>query len=202
MTGIGFCLLTFGFERHTSIALSLLFAPCFLPFQKMPTAFITRHLAPDSDFRSILAAQGWQVAGQSLVLLTPLPFGSVPPCDWIFFSSQNAVRYFFEQAALLPDWTEERASAVRWAAIGPATARAMLPYVKLVHFVGSGEGSGVGLTRGGSQSFSSPPPSTPKKPYSPPCSLIFSAFSWPCTTTNPYQTHPAEAMMYLFLAAR
>jgi len=120
-------------------------------FRPMPTAFITRDLAPQSDFRRILAERGWQVSGQSLVTLTPLPFGSVPPCQWIFFSSQNAVRCFFEQAALLPDWTAERAEATRWAAIGAATARALAEYVERVDFVGSGSGC------------SSPPPSTPKK---------------------------------------
>lgn len=105
----------------------------------MPTAFITRDLAPDSDFRRILTERGWQVWGQSLVTLTPLPFGSVPLCDWIFFSSQNAVRWFFEQAAQLPDWSAARAEAIRWAAIGEATERVLMKYVERVDFVGTGE---------------------------------------------------------------
>lgn len=105
----------------------------------MPTAFITRDLAPCSDFRRILSERGWQVSGQSLVTLRPLAFGSVPPCQWIFFSSQNAVRCFFEQAAQLPDWTAKRAQTTRWAAIGPATARALAEYVERVDFAGTGE---------------------------------------------------------------
>jgi len=60
------------------------------------TAYISRELAPDSEFRALLEARGWAVHGQSLVSLSPLPFSAIPACDWIFFSSQNAVRFFFQ----------------------------------------------------------------------------------------------------------
>ena len=60
------------------------------------TAFITRDLSPGSDFETLLAEHGWQVEGRSLVELSPLPFREVPAADWIFFSSKNAVRFFFQ----------------------------------------------------------------------------------------------------------
>jgi len=42
------------------------------------TAFITRDLPDHSEFKSLLTAAGWEVAGQLLVELSPLPFGPVP----------------------------------------------------------------------------------------------------------------------------
>lgn len=58
------------------------------------TVFISRPLTATSAFRRLLTAQGWPVTGRSLVTLTALPFAAVPEADWIFFSSQNAVRFF------------------------------------------------------------------------------------------------------------
>ncbi len=96
--------------------------------------FISRELRPDSEFSSLLRAQGWTVDGQSLVVLEPLSFDAVPDCDWIFFASKNAVRFFFEQVKqqgiALPD--------VRWAALGDATAEALHRYVETVDFTGTG----------------------------------------------------------------
>ncbi|HMX41914.1 MAG TPA: uroporphyrinogen-III synthase [Saprospiraceae bacterium] len=105
----------------------------------MPSAFISRTLSPDSDFRRRLEAVGWQVSGQSLVEISPLPFGTVPPCDWIFFSSQNGVQHFFEQAERAEGWTFQRRRHTRWAALGPATARRLQQAVDRVHFIGTGE---------------------------------------------------------------
>lgn len=99
------------------------------------TAFISRPLTATSAFRRLLVAQGWQVTGRSLVTLSALPFAAVPPADWIFFSSQNAVRFFFQQieneGITIP--------TVQWAALGAATAQALKEYVGAVDFIGSGE---------------------------------------------------------------
>ena len=53
------------------------------------TAFITRALTDDSEFKKQLAAAGWQVEGQSLVTLSPLPFSEIPTADWVFFFKQK-----------------------------------------------------------------------------------------------------------------
>lgn len=105
----------------------------------MPSIFISRTLSPESDFFRLMQAAGWQVWGQSLVNISPLPFGVVPPCDWVFFSSQNGVRYFFEQAERVAGWSPERRQSVRWAALGAATAHRLRQEVGQVHFVGTGE---------------------------------------------------------------
>lgn len=103
------------------------------------TAFISRALMPDSEFRTILRAQGWGVFGQSFVVLTPMSFSRIPEGDWLFFSSQNAVRFFFqnlaEQKLELPE--------VHWAALGVSTARALEGKTGRVDFIGTGEPKGT-----------------------------------------------------------
>ena len=103
------------------------------------TAFISRPLMPDSEFRSVLRANGWGVFGQSFVKLSALPFEQIPDCDWLFFSSQNAVRFFFQnleqQALAIPE--------VQWAALGPSTARVLESFTDRIDFVGSGEPRGT-----------------------------------------------------------
>lgn len=99
------------------------------------TAFITRDLAPDSDFRQILTEQGWSVAGQSLVTLTPLPFGVLPMADWLFFTSRNAVRFFFEHLHT----SHTSLFSFRWAALGESTAKALKERGVQVDFVGTGD---------------------------------------------------------------
>jgi uroporphyrinogen-III synthase len=102
------------------------------------TAFISRALLPDSEFRSVLRAHGWGVFGQSFVVLTPIAFEKIPEADWLFFSSQNAVRFFFQnlekQKMALP--------VVQWAALGPSTARVLETFTGKINFTGTGEPKG------------------------------------------------------------
>ncbi len=102
------------------------------------TAFISRALMPDSDFRAVLRAQGWGVFGQSFVVLESMPFEKIPSNDWLFFSSQNAVRFFFQnvqkQQIELPQ--------THWAALGPSTARVLESFTGQVDFIGTGEPKG------------------------------------------------------------
>lgn len=97
--------------------------------------FISRDQRESSEFASILSSNGWEVLGQSLVHLTPLPFSDIPAADWIFFSSQNAVLFFFEtlenQHLEIPK--------VQWAALGKATSATLQLFVEAVHFTGTGD---------------------------------------------------------------
>lgn len=103
------------------------------------TAFISRALLPDSDFRSVLRAHGWGVFGQSFVMLSAMPFEKIPDSDWLFFSSQNAVRFFFQnverQKLVVPE--------VQWAALGVSTARVLEGFTGRVDFIGTGEPKGT-----------------------------------------------------------
>jgi len=102
---------------------------------RVMTVFISRELPLDATFLLLLQAEGWQVAGQSLVQLSPLPFSALPAADWAFLSSQNAVRFFFQQmekeSLVWPD--------LRWAALGEATAKVLAAYAGSLDFVGSGD---------------------------------------------------------------
>jgi uroporphyrinogen-III synthase len=103
-------------------------------------AFITRALSGASEFKKRLADAGWHAEGQSLVELSPSPFSEIPAADWVFFSSKNAVRFFFQPLKsgggfeLPPDL-----EMAKWAALGPATAKALAEFVEQVDFVGTGE---------------------------------------------------------------
>jgi uroporphyrinogen-III synthase len=108
------------------------------------TAFITRELSDTSEFKKRLAAAGWSAEGRSLVELSPLPFGEVPAADWIFFSSGNAVRYFFGRSKSGGDSrSSPEFTGVRWAALGEATAHVLREYVGQVDFTGTGEPEGA-----------------------------------------------------------
>lgn len=98
------------------------------------TVFISRELAPGSVFRSMLENAGHQVFGESLIEITPLSFAEIPACSWIFFSSGNGVRYFFEGLA-----HKQIPAGIKWAAIGEATARELLGHVEKVDFTGVGD---------------------------------------------------------------
>ncbi len=94
-------------------------------------AFITRNISPSYDFFRILTAEGWEVNGESLVRLTPIPFEEIPESDWIFFSSGYAVRFFFNQIKSIPDR--------KWAAIGAGTATSLSNFIgRPPDFMGNG----------------------------------------------------------------
>ena len=99
------------------------------------TAFITRQLNAGSKFKELLSRAGWKVEGESLVEFSPLPFREIPAADWIFFTSRNAVRFFFEnienQSITIPK--------VKWAALGKATAGALAEFTGHIDFKGTGD---------------------------------------------------------------
>lgn len=71
--------------------------------------------------------------GIPLITLSPTPFESIPGSDWIFFSSKNAVQFFFQHPAA------RSLQGVKWAAIGPATAEALVVYRPAISFMGNGD---------------------------------------------------------------
>ncbi len=99
------------------------------------TAFISRDLSAASEFRRFLVGAGWQVSGRSLVVLTELPMPTVPAADWIFFSSQQAVKFFFQHL----EKEDIAMPVVQWAALGAATAKVLGSCIGAVDFCGSGD---------------------------------------------------------------
>ncbi len=102
-----------------------------LKFAQSKTVFISRQLSSDSYFARALKHRNFAVHAHSLVAFASIPFDQIPATDWVFFSSQHGVRFFFEQNPVLND-------AVQFAAIGGATAQAIRQYKKECSFEGEG----------------------------------------------------------------
>ena len=94
-------------------------------------AFISRAQRAESPFTRLLAQEGLSVAGTSLLRFTPIPFEQVPSCDWIFFYSKKAIRFFFQ-------YFSEKPGDFRWAALGPGTGAVLRQFIPEPDFVGSG----------------------------------------------------------------
>ena len=110
----------------------------------MTRVFISRHLPENSSFREKLASFGsFNIQDEPLIDLMPLPFSIIEPCDWIFFSSKNAVSFFFKQLKTL---SIKIPTSVKWGAIGLATAKELLTYQITADFSGNGNPEEVGIS--------------------------------------------------------
>jgi len=79
----------------------------FDPNRKLPSSvFISRELSEQSYFRRALEKHGIQVEARSLIrtvpVITKLSPHVLQDADWVFFSSKNAVEYFFQLEPQLP----------------------------------------------------------------------------------------------------
>jgi hydroxymethylbilane synthase len=75
--------------------------------RKLPSSvFISREVSEQSYFRRALAKHNIQIDGRSLIrtvpVITKLDSYILKYIDWIFFSSKNAVEYFFQLEPLFP----------------------------------------------------------------------------------------------------
>ena len=92
----------------------------------MIDVFISRSESDAQDIVASLNNSNYTSHCQSLIKVEVLPFNIKKEFDWVFFSSSNGARSFFQQAANVN---------AKYAAIGPATASAM-PFE--CDFVGEG----------------------------------------------------------------
>lgn len=110
----------------------------------MTRVFISRQLPENSSFREKLASFGsFVIQDEPLIDLIPIPFSIIEPCDWIFFSSKNAVSFFFKQIKSL---AVKIPTSVKWGAIGLATAKELLNYQITADFSGNGNPEEVGIS--------------------------------------------------------
>ena len=91
--------------------------------------FITRDLSEDSYFSRSLSALGYEVNGKALIEIKPMEFTEFEKTEWIFFSSKNAVKYFFDQN---PDIGDSKI-----AAISTGTAAEVRKYGYRCGFIGA-----------------------------------------------------------------
>ncbi len=105
------------------------------------TVFITRPQTRSSLFSQLLQQAGHTVVGESLLQFTPVAFAVPEAYDWVFGYSPRAITYFLEgldrQRASVPD-------SVRWAVLGPGTARA-LPAGLQPTYCGNGQPTDVAI---------------------------------------------------------
>lgn len=99
----------------------------------MKKIFISRNISYDSIFYEKLTAKGFDVHGESLVDFAPIPIDQMPDADWLFFYSQNGVRFLLDQVA------QEEMAGMKLAAIGPATASVLQAHHLQADFVGDGD---------------------------------------------------------------
>jgi len=100
-------------------------------------AFITRTLTEKSIFKTTLEEKGFQTEGNSMVKFSSMDFNFDKPCDWIFFYSKNAVKYFFQKIKL------EQIKGKKLATFGSSTAKALEAQGVKTDFHGKGDSSAV-----------------------------------------------------------
>lgn len=102
-----------------------------LPQKNNKTVFISTEIPEGSPTHTVLHQKGLTVLGLPCVELKPLPFEFNKEPDWLFFTSKNAVVHFFNQVKTV-------SPAVKFAAIGEATASTLNDLGYVVDFVGEG----------------------------------------------------------------
>lgn len=98
---------------------------------KALNVFISRNEKKDDFFKRCLEANGYHVFSQSLIETKAIPFNKLIKGDWIFFSSKNAVKYFFEQ--------KPNIEGARIGAVGKASAEEIRKYGKRAEFIGNSD---------------------------------------------------------------
>ncbi len=98
--------------------------------------FISTPLSENNGYISILENAGYEVENVSFVNIKPLDLTELPDCDWLFFTSKNGVKYFFDQ---LDNLSEN----IKLAAIGNETANQIRLAGYKVDFVGDGNNSAL-----------------------------------------------------------
>jgi uroporphyrinogen-III synthase len=99
------------------------------------SAFISRALAADSPFRTLLQLAGFEVYGQSLLKFEPIAYSSPPATDWVFYYSARSVDFFLQGLAQHGIATT---AYPNHAALGAGTAEALRKWSITPAFTGSG----------------------------------------------------------------
>lgn len=93
--------------------------------------FISRKLNSDSPFFALSQKNGVSIIDESLLRIVQIRFSYTPQTSWIFFSSKNAIDYFFAQQPKLP-------RGVKYGVISDASAKHLLKHHATADFIGKG----------------------------------------------------------------
>jgi hydroxymethylbilane synthase len=95
------------------------------------TVFISRSLSQYSMLRKGCEAHGIDLFEQTFIDVKPVSFSLPKEIDWLFFSSSNGVKHFFESV----DLAEVRDKKL--GVYGEATARTLYGFVEIIDFIAS-----------------------------------------------------------------
>lgn len=93
--------------------------------------FITRNKRNNDSFFDILHKHNYNVEGISLIEIKQINVNSFPDCDWVFFPSRHAVKYFFSQ------WQAPANKKIKFAVIGKGTSDELRQYGYRADFIGT-----------------------------------------------------------------
>lgn len=93
--------------------------------------FISRKLSQDSPFKTLLMNENCKIIDQSLIHISQIRYSYTPQTNWIFFTSKNAIDYFFAQKPDLPE-------GVKYGVISSASAKHLKNYDFSADFIGTG----------------------------------------------------------------
>ena len=93
------------------------------------SVFISRNEKKNDFFKRCLEASGYKVFAQSLIEIKQIPMRKFVKTDWVFFSSKNAVKHFFEQ--------KPNVEGTKFGAVGKATAEEIRKFGKRADFIGN-----------------------------------------------------------------
>lgn len=125
-------------ESQTSEGIAEKIVAKFAPNREFPkNIFITRELSESSYLKHAMAKHGVEVDGRSLIRTFPsinkLDSFIFRNIDWVFFSSKNAIEYFFKLEPQLP-------KKVKFGVLGRASEDALRLHGKKADFNGEEEG--------------------------------------------------------------
>lgn len=99
---------------------------------KTKSVFISSELKENDYLKRVLEAHQYPVDNRSFIEFTPIGFDFPTDADWIFFSSKNGVKFFFEKV------NSDKLKNIKLAAINQGTAQVVFELGYAVDFIGSG----------------------------------------------------------------
>ncbi len=101
------------------------------PALKEKSIYISRIPEEGSPFKNLLADKEVKLIAEPLIKISMVNFSYTPPSQWIFFSSKNAIKYFFAQNPKVNDET-------KYGVISKSSGDYLAAYNKRASFIGEG----------------------------------------------------------------
>ncbi len=96
------------------------------------SVFISSELREDDYLKRMLESHRYSVNNASFIAFIPIDFTLPADANWLFFSSKNGVKFFFEKIS------KDKLTNTKLAAINQGTAQAIFELGYSVDFIGSG----------------------------------------------------------------